>query len=110
MPFFESFMPTGYLISVRFGRWDDVLKAPEPAPLPRPSRTPSGTGRAAWRWPARGRPREAEAALKSFIAKAAAIPPETGYGQNTTGAVFKIAEHFLNARLAAARGDRKAAR
>src|SRR5687767_13595976 len=26
MPSFESFMPTSMLISVRFGRWDDVLK------------------------------------------------------------------------------------
>lgn len=109
MPFFESFMPTGYLISVRFGRWDDVLKAPEPAAASAP------ISNAFWHWArgmalvGTGKTAEAEAALKTFKTKSAAIPADTGYGQNTTGAVFKIAEQFLNARLAAARGDRKAA-
>ena len=108
MPFFESFMPTGYLIAVRFGRWDDVLKAPEPA-------ASAPISNALWHWArgmalaGTGKTAEAAAALKSFQTKSAAIPAETGYGQNTTGAVFRIAEHFLNARLAAARGDRKAA-
>lgn len=106
MPFFESFMPTGLLISARFGRWDDVLKTAEPS-------TPIAN--AFWHWAramalvGTGKTAEAEAAFKTFKAKSAAIAPDTGYGQNTTGAVFKIAEHFLNARLAAARGDRKAA-
>ena len=108
MPFFESFMPTGHLISVRFGRWDDVLKTPEPAPA-------APISNAFWHWArgmalaGTGKTAEAEAALKTFRAKSAAIPPATGYGQNTTGVVFKIAEHFLSARLASARGDRKAA-
>jgi len=109
MPFFESFMPTGYLISVRFGRWDDVLKAPEPPTASAP------VSNAFWHWArgmalaGTGKTAEAEAALNSFRSKSAAVPPGTGYGQNTTGAVFKIAELFLDARLAAARGDRKAA-
>jgi tetratricopeptide (TPR) repeat protein len=109
MPFFESFLPTGLLISVRFGRWEDVLKAPEPAAASAP------ISNAFWHWArgmalvGTGKTAEAEAALKTFRSKSAAIPPETGYGQNTTGAVFKIAEHFLGARLAAARGERKAA-
>lgn len=108
MPFFESFMPTGYLISVRFGRWDDVLKAPEPA-------ASAPISNAFWHWArgmalvGTGKAAEAEAALKTFKEKSAAIPAGIGYGQNTAGDVFKIAEHFLNARLAAARGDRKAA-
>ncbi|HEX8285436.1 MAG TPA: hypothetical protein VF588_18925 [Pyrinomonadaceae bacterium] len=108
MPFFESFMPTGVLISVRFGRWDDVLKAAEP-----PASAPISN--AFWHWgramalASTGKTAEAEAALKTFNAKAGAMPADTGYGQNTTGAVFKIAEHFVNARLASARGERKAA-
>ncbi|HEX8355616.1 MAG TPA: hypothetical protein VF611_22105 [Pyrinomonadaceae bacterium] len=108
MPFFESFMPTSTLISVRFGRWDDVLKTPEP-----PAAAPITN--AFWHWgramalAATGKTAEAEAALRTFRSKAAAIPPETGYGQNTVGAVVKIGGHFLDARMAAARGDRKAA-
>ena len=108
MPFFESFMPTGMLIAARFGRWDDVLRAPEP-----PASAPISN--AFWHWAramaaaATGKTAEAESGLKVFLAKSGAVPPETGYGQNTAGAVFKIAEHFLNARLASARGDRKGA-
>ena len=108
MPFFESFMPTGVLISVRFGRWDDVLKSPEPA-------ASAPISNAFWHWgramalASTGKTAEAEAARKTFAAKAAAIPADSSYGQNTTGAVFKIAEHFLHARLARARGDHKAA-
>ncbi len=108
MPFFESFMPTGVLISARFGRWDDVLKTAEPA-----ASTP--VTNALWHWArgmalaATGKRAEAEAALKTYLSKAEAIPAGTGYGQNTARAVLKIGEHFLNARIASARGDRKAA-
>ena len=108
MPFFESFMPTSTLIGVRFGRWDDVLKAPEP-----PASAPISN--AFWHWgravalASTGKTAEAEAASKTFLSKVAVIPPGVGYGQNTVGDVMKIGEHFLNARLAAARGERKAA-
>jgi tetratricopeptide (TPR) repeat protein len=108
MPFFESFMPTGLLISARFGRWDDVLKAPEPGPS-------APLSNVFWHWgrgmalAATGKTAEAEAALKTFVSKAEAIPPDVGYGQNTARGVLKIGEHFLRARLAAARGDRRAA-
>ena len=108
MPFFESFMPTGVLISVRFGRWDDVLKTPEPVPS-------APISNVFWHWArgmalaGTGKTAEAEAALKTFMAKSAAIAPETDYGQNTAREVLKIGEHFLNARLAAARGDRRGA-
>jgi tetratricopeptide (TPR) repeat protein len=108
MPFFESFMPTRSLIAVRFGRWDDVLKLEAPdASAPITS--------ALWHW-ARGMAhagtknlRDAESELKTFTAAAQAIPAEAGYGQNTARSVLKIAEHFLNSRIAAARGDRKSA-
>ncbi len=108
MPFFESFMPTGTLIAARFGRWDDVLKTPEPA-----ASTP--VTNALWHWArgmalaSTGKTADAEAALKTYLSKTEAIAPETGYGQNTARAVLKIGEHFLNARLASARGDRKRA-
>ncbi|MDQ3803938.1 MAG: hypothetical protein M3416_08940 [Acidobacteriota bacterium] len=108
MPFFESFMPTATLIAARFGRWDDVLKTPEPD-----ASTP--VTNALWHWArgmalaGTGKTAEAEAALKTFLSKAEAIPAEAGYGQNSARAVLKIGEHFLNARLSAARGDRRAA-
>ena len=108
MPFFESFMPTATLIAARFGRWDDVLKSAEPA-----ASTPITN--ALWHWArgmahaAGGRPAEAEAALKNLVSKTQALPADAGYGQNKAREVLKIAEHFLNARLSAARGDRRGA-
>ncbi|HVF56070.1 MAG TPA: hypothetical protein VM934_07960 [Pyrinomonadaceae bacterium] len=108
MPFFESFMPTATLMMVRFGRWDEILKSPAPAAsLP--------VTNALWHWgrgmayAASGRVPDAANELKTFNAAAQAISPETGYGQNTARAVLKIAEHFLAARIAAARGERKSA-
>ena len=106
MPFFESFLPTKSLMMVRFGRWDDVLKTTEPD-----ASTP--VTRALWHWArgmalaATGKTEAAGGAMKSFGEAVKAVPAEAGYGQNRAHDVLKIGEHFLNARLAAARGDRK---
>ena len=108
MPFFESFMPTRSLIAARFGRWDEILKTTEPPA------TMQATN-ALWHWArgmahvATGKTAAAEADLRNLVAKAQAVSPEDSYGQNKTRDVLKIAEHFLNARIASARGDRKAA-
>jgi tetratricopeptide (TPR) repeat protein len=59
---------------------------------------------------ATGKAQAAEAEMQALTNAAAAIPAGTPYGsQNTAGPVLQIARHFLAARLAAARGDRKAA-
>jgi tetratricopeptide (TPR) repeat protein len=108
LPFFESFLPTSALIAARFGRWEDVLQTPEPA-----ASTP--ITHALWHWArgmalvGTGKTAEAEAALKTYLGRAQALPPETGYGQNKARDVLKIGEYFLNARIAAAKGDRRRA-
>jgi tetratricopeptide (TPR) repeat protein len=108
IPPLESFMPTAVLTMVRFGRWDEVLREPEP-----PASQP--VTNSLWRWgrgmayAAKGKAAEAETELKTFKAAAASIPGDTGYGQNTARDVLKIAEHFLDARIASARGDRRGA-
>jgi tetratricopeptide (TPR) repeat protein len=108
-PPLESFLPTGLLIMTRFNRWDEVLKAKEPA-----KGTPITN--ALWHWgrgmalAATGKTNEAEAEQKILVAAAQAIPPEMSYGsQNNARSVLKIAEHFLNSRIARAKGDKKAA-
>ena len=109
IPSLEGFMPTGVLIMTRFGRWDDVLGEPRPA-----ASTP--VTNALWHWArgmalvGKGKSTEAEAEMQNLVNAAAAIPADMPYGsQNTAGPVLQIARHFLAARLAAARGDRKAA-
>lgn len=109
IPSLEGFMPTGVLIMTRFNRWDDVLKEPEPDKS-------QPITHAFWLW-ARGMARaaggklaDAESAQKAFTAEAQALPADMPYGpQNTARAVLKIAENFLAARIARARGDRKGA-
>jgi tetratricopeptide (TPR) repeat protein len=109
VPSLESFLPTGLLITTRFARWDEVLKMKEP------SRETSITN-ALWHWgrgmalAAKGKTVEAESEQKILVAALQQIPPEMSYGsQNTARSVLKIAEHFLNSRLARARGDMKGA-
>lgn len=107
MPFVDSFLPTRALIEVRFGRWDEVMDLPKPdGAMPVTS--------ALWHWSrgmahaAKGRIDSAQEELKTFTLSAQEIPANVRYGQNTARDVLKIAEHFLNARIAA-RGDRKLA-
>jgi tetratricopeptide (TPR) repeat protein len=109
IPGLESFLPTGVLIMTRFGRWDDLLKTKEPG-----AQTP--ITRALWHWgrgvalAGTGKTNEAEAERKTFLSLVQGIPPDTPYGsQNTAGGVLKIAEHFLSARIARAKGDKKGA-
>ena len=109
IPSLEGFMPTRVLIAARFGRWDDVLKTPEPAasmPVTRALRHwARGMALAAT-----GKLTEAEAARARFAKGYASIPPDTPYGsQNTAGPVLLIARHFLDARISRAKGDGKAA-
>jgi tetratricopeptide (TPR) repeat protein len=109
VPSLESFLPTGLLIATRFARWDEVLRMKEPA-----RETPITN--ALWHWgrgmalAAKGKTAEAEAEQKILVARMQAIPPEMSYGsQNSARAVLKIAEYFLSARLARAKGDLKGA-
>ena len=109
VPSLESFLPTGVLIMTRFNHWDEVLKTKEPS-----KETPITS--ALWHWgrgmalAATGKINEAEAEQKIFAAATQGIPPEMSYGsQNTARSVLKIAEHFLSARIARARNDRKGA-
>jgi tetratricopeptide (TPR) repeat protein len=109
VPSIESFLPTTVLIMTRFGRWDEVLKAKEPS-----KETPITN--ALWHWArgmalaATGKMNEAEAELKILVAAAQALSPDMTYGsQNNARAVLKIAEYFLNSRIARAKNDRRGA-
>lgn len=108
VPGLETFMPTRVLIMARFGRWDEILKTEEPA-------ASMPITRAMWRWArgmayaGTGKTAEAETELQTLLAATEALPADADYGQNNARAVLKIAEHFLRARLASAKGDRKGA-
>lgn len=101
-------MSTMTLVSVRFRRWDDILRSPAPA-----SSMP--VSNILWHWArglayaAKGKINEAEAELKTFEAGLQALPAEARYGANKAHDAMRIAEHSLRGKIEFARGDRKAA-
>ncbi len=107
MPMVEGFLPSALFVQLRFSRWEEVLKVPEPQAdfllTGAVRRFARATAMAAL-----GRLRDAEAERSRFLAQARNLPGETPFGLNTAATVLKIAEHVLDARLAWARNDRAA--
>ena len=108
MPMLEGFLPSAFFVDLRFNRWDDVLK------LPAPEKETPITG-ALWRYArgvafaAKGKVAEAENEQRLFLSATKSVSGEAPFGLNTAAGVFRIAGHALDARIAAARGDRRAA-
>jgi len=105
MPMLEGFNTTSTLVLVRFRRWDEILKSPEPP-------AELGGTRTVWIWArgmalaSTGKPEEAEAALKTFAAAEQALPAEVMFGLNKASDILKIADRMLAARISVARGER----
>jgi tetratricopeptide (TPR) repeat protein len=108
MPMGEYLVARPLLIDLRFQRWNEVLKAAEPEEsLP--------TSRAVWHY-ARGVALAAKGdvagAAKERAAveeEAAKVPDEALWSLNQSKAVLAVARASLDARIAAAKKDRKAA-
>ncbi|HEX8920352.1 MAG TPA: alpha/beta fold hydrolase [Pyrinomonadaceae bacterium] len=108
MPMLEMFMPYATVTLVRFQKWDEILKEPEPEGGLKITT-------AFWRF-ARGmayanrkQVAEAETELKLLLETSGAIPVEAPLGNSTARGVLAVAEHLLAGRIAQARGDQKAA-
>jgi len=108
MPMLEGFMATSQLMLVRFRRWDDILKLPQPD-------AKMLAVNAVWHFArgmaqaAKGNRAEAERELKMLIEGAKAVPAEAAFGLNSASNVLKIAEQVLSARLFVLQRDYKAA-
>lgn len=90
-------------VLVRFGRWDEVLREPEPA-----ARFP--VARALWR-AARGvalaakkDPAAARAEQAAFRTATAAVPAEAAFGNNPASAVLAVAAELLEGEALVAEG------
>jgi tetratricopeptide (TPR) repeat protein len=94
------------LTLVRFRRWDDIWKSPEPNQNLLITNTFWHWARAmGYAWA--GKPADAEAARTIFIDRAKTVPPDTQIDLNRASDVLKVADHVLSARIAHAKGDRK---
>ncbi len=108
MPMFDGFAATPVLVLVRFRKWDEILK------LPQPEAGLQGMT-AVWRfargmaYAAKGQMAQAENERKLFLEATKSVPAESGYGLNPTSNVMKIAGHVLDARIALAQGNHKTA-
>ncbi|MCA1593520.1 MAG: tetratricopeptide repeat protein [Acidobacteria bacterium] len=108
MPMLEGFKTVEPLVLVRFRRWNDVLKMPEP---PREL----ALTHAVWHWArgmayaSTGKLGEAGDEHKNFVAEVQTVPADAALGLNKASDVFKFAQHVLAARIANANGDRRAA-
>lgn len=108
MPMLEMFVPYTMVTLVRFGQWDEVLKTPKP-----PSNLKIKT--AVWHF-GRGmayagtrRPTDADKELKDLQELAKSIPAETPWGNSAAVNVLAVANQMLSAKIALAKGDKKAA-
>jgi len=108
MPMLEMFMPYTSVALVRFSKWDEILKAPQPDP-----ETKITT--AFWHF-ARGtafagmnKPADADLELKAFQSVVKTVPADAGIGNNSAHDVLKVAEQMLAGKIAMARADKQTA-
>src|SRR5690349_18758796 len=108
MPMLEAFRPYPLISLVRFGRWDEILKEPQPDEALKMTT-------AYWHF-ARGSAYVATNQLENAAGEWAALdaivkatPADTPWGNNTAGAVLQVAELTLAGKLAFARGGKQAA-
>jgi tetratricopeptide (TPR) repeat protein len=109
MPMLDAFIMTPIWVDTRFGKWDAILARPEPF------KELQGT-HAMWRYSraiayaSGGKMDAAEKERALFAQEAAAFPPDAMLGeQNKAGAVLGVASQVIQARIAAAQGQRDAA-
>jgi tetratricopeptide (TPR) repeat protein len=96
--FHDYFGPMKMEALVRFGRWDEVLAAPEPAASLPVSRTMRHAARAI-AFAAKGRPVDARLEQQAFAAARAKVPAEAFFGNNTAGTVLDVAEAMLDGEI-----------
>lgn len=108
MQMIDSFLPTPTLVLVRFRRWDDILKSPEPAQT-----TP--VANAFWHfgrgmaYAATGKIEQAQAEQKIFADAEKTFPADGVLGLNSLTNIMKVANSMLGAKIAFAKSDRKTA-
>lgn len=108
MEMLDAFTPTNTFILVRFHKWDEILKQPEPDKSIRYTN-------AIWHFAqgvahtATGKLDKAENELKTIREIIKNTPANASLGLNDTVSVMRVAENFLAAKLAVAKKDNKSA-
>ncbi len=102
--FLDAFVPTALHVLVRFGRWDEILKEPEPAAeLP--------VTRSIWHYAralafaATGRIKEARAEQQAFVQQRARVPETSFLFQNASQDILGVAEAMIAGEVAYREGN-----
>ncbi|MCZ6835189.1 MAG: hypothetical protein O7G85_05380 [Planctomycetota bacterium] len=102
--FADGFMPVGYHVMIRFGRWDDILAQPVPPEFRHISRAIHHYARGV-AYSALGHTDEAKAELEHFEREAGLIPEDWRIGNNTGHHVMSIARAMLVGEIAYREGE-----
>lgn len=99
MPDLEYYIPTKMFVLLRFHRWKEILKLPEPQPEMKVSRVLWNFARAM----ALASLGEEQLALKEqtiFLERKSLLPSDAIYGYNKANKITKIAEYLLESKIA----------
>jgi len=107
MPMLEMFSPYPIVTLVRFRKWDDIMKYPQPVAEMRITNGFLNFARG-MALANGGKTDDAKKELAALREKIKAIPAETGFGNSTAHGVLRIAEDLLAGEIALAQGDNKA--
>jgi len=108
MPMVEAFLTMPGFVAIRFQKWADVLRMPDPGPKLPILKSVWHYGRVQALVAVRDGKR-AEAEKKLFEAARERVPPDAFFGNNTPKDVLEVASIVLDARLSWLRGERKTA-
>jgi tetratricopeptide (TPR) repeat protein len=108
MPMVEPFGAKTMLVQLRFAKWQEVLALPKP-----PGSAPILTalfhfGRSVAQ-AGLGSLADADAERQAYAPAKQALPNDAMFNLNPAATIFAVADHVLDARIAAARGDSEAA-
>ncbi|HZS47504.1 MAG TPA: tetratricopeptide repeat protein [Blastocatellia bacterium] len=108
MPMVEVMLSTKVLLQIRFNKWDDILKLPEPDKSLVVSNVywHYARGRA---FAATGKTDEADAELAAFQSIVKTLPADLPGGNNPESAILNIADLVLRGKIAQAKHDTKTA-
>jgi tetratricopeptide (TPR) repeat protein len=108
MPMLEMFSPYPLVSLVRFRKWDEIMKYPEPGAEMRITGGFLNFARG-MAFANGGKPADAKKELAALREKIKAIPAGTGFGNSSAHGVLKIADELLTGEIALAEKNNKAA-
>lgn len=107
MPMLEMFSPYPIVVLVRFGKWEELLKTPQPKSELKITTAYWHFGRGS-AYAATNQLTSAESELLALQNLAKVIPADAGIGNSAASDVLKVAELMLAGKIALARGNKPA--